>query len=167
MGKTGTELQALKETLKLDVKSMLLASKDGMTERQLKRDYEADFNRELPYAELGYNSLYDLMRDWHDDVSIRRRYDGVWIYYGIHDASTAHIGRLIKGQMDQKKSVRERQRNMESQRRFNFNPSGGFRPQSTSIYTNSYNTPYTASNNRFFASKTNGADFGKQQDFII
>jgi hypothetical protein len=166
MGKTGTELQALKEELKLNVKSMLLASKDGMTERELKRDYEADFNRELPYAELGYNSLYDLMRDWHDDVSIRRRYDGVWVYYGIHDANTAHIGRLVEGQVDQKRSVRERQRTLEGQRRQNFNSATGFRSHSTNSNSSSItplsNTYISTHNNRFFTSRFYQGDHGKK-----
>jgi hypothetical protein len=110
MGKTGSELQTMKHELKLNVKAMLLASKDGMTERELMREYSDEFATILPYAELGYNTLYDLMNDWRGEVYTRRRFDGTTVFYGVADKSTSGLVRLVDGQLDQKKAVRERQR---------------------------------------------------------
>ncbi len=112
----GDELRELKQEIRINIKSILLASKDGLTDRELRRDYFDAYSKELPYGQLGFNTSYDLMSSMPEDVVVNRRRDGTWIYYGVHDEKTRNLGRLVQEQNDPKKAVRERARAYEGHR---------------------------------------------------
>ena len=111
----GEELRKIKEALTIDIKALLYSSKDGLTERELKKEYRELTGQDIPFARIGYRSLYDLMKDLPRDVIIRRHQNGLtWIYYGIHDSKTKDLGKLVSGQLDRNKSVREQRRGNEN-----------------------------------------------------
>jgi hypothetical protein len=114
---TGHELSALKERLKLNLKSLLFSSKEGLTDTELGREYLQLNNRAIPFDRLGYRSLYDFLKTQHDWVSITRHRTGLWLYRPVYDAESLELGILVRGQLDPKKQDREKKRQYESSRR--------------------------------------------------
>ena len=109
--KTSEELKHIKSNLTIDLKSLLCSSKDGLSERELKFEYRNYTGHDIPFYTLGYHSLYELMRDMPDAFEIRKhRVSSTWIYYVKHDERTSDLARLIRGQRDDKKGVREMRR---------------------------------------------------------
>lgn len=139
MGKSGTELKNIKDELLVDIKSLLMASKAGLTEYELRRDYEYMLGRALPFTQLGFNSIYDMMMSWPNDVSVRRS-GNVWVYYAIHDEKTRGLGRLVSGQLDKNKAVRERKREYESKRQSYRQPSGNYQRYQFQTYNSQHQT---------------------------
>ena len=130
---TGAELTEMKQNLIIDIKSLLLGSTDGLSDRELKTDYRKLVGRDLPYIQLGYNSLYNLMADLSDICYIRTHYSGnTYIYYAVLDESTKPLANLVQNQLDPKKKVRERKRCTEYARNNN-------NTQQTSYISNGYN----------------------------
>ena len=115
-GITARELADLKENLKIDIKSLLCSSKEGLTDRELKLEYKNFNGYPPPFAALGYNSLYELMRNMPELCSIRKHFSGTWIYLPVFDEKTIALGVLVRGQSDHKKKVREKSRCLESVR---------------------------------------------------
>ncbi len=117
---TGAELSELKENLKVEIKALLCSAKDGLTERELKKEYRDYQGCNLPFTTLGYNTLYDLMKDLKDVCTIEKAF-GNWVFFPVHDQKTIRLGTLIYGQKDEKRSVRNRSRFNEGQRRNFYN----------------------------------------------
>lgn len=107
---TGTEIANLKDQIKIDIRSLLCSSKDGLTEPELKREYYNLNGHYIPYVELGFNSLYDLLTQY-DFIETRRHRNGQsWVFYAIPDENSRGLARLIAGQRDPNKSLREKKR---------------------------------------------------------
>jgi hypothetical protein len=109
---TGAELIDLKTNLKIDLRSLLCSSKEGLSEIELRREYRDLVGREIPFLMLGYNTLYDLMKDLSDICIIKKHYfSNSWIYYPVHDDTTIELGLLVNGQLDKKRAVRKHRHN--------------------------------------------------------
>jgi hypothetical protein len=65
------ELRKIKEALTIDIKALLYSSKDGLTERELKKEYRELTGIDIPFARIGYRSLYDLMKRINDFILIK------------------------------------------------------------------------------------------------
>ena len=129
----GEDLRKLKENLRIEIKALLCSSKAGLTERELKIEYRNQNGRELPYAQIGYKSLDELMRDMPNDVQIVKDHHGIWLYLAIHDEKTLGLACLVRGQTDKNKKVREEKRQKEA--RFRSASYNGYRqPWMTSVY---------------------------------
>ena len=128
------EICDVKANLKIDLRSLLCSSKDGLSERELRNDYRELMGKEIPYSLLGYIKLYDMMRDFTDVCTIRKHFTGnTWIYYPVHDQKTAELGMLVYGQVDKNRSIREKRRVTEYNKSTSYN----------NYYNNSfYNTSY-------------------------
>jgi tudor domain-containing protein 5 len=113
---TGAKLNELREELKIELRSLILSSKDGMTEREMRNEYRKSYGKDIPYAQLGFNTLHDLLKDLRDCVRVERR-QSIYVYFGIYDERTKDLGRLVLGQLDRGKSARDQRRNVESYRK--------------------------------------------------
>jgi len=113
---TGAELSELKENLKIEIKALLCSAKEGLTERELIKEYKDYQGCYLPFSTLGYNTLYDLMKDLKDVCTIQKVF-GNWVFYPVHDQTTIRLATLISGQKDEKKAVRNKSRFYEGKKR--------------------------------------------------
>ena len=84
------------EELKRNVVSTLLPFKDGATEYQLCQSYRSLIGCQIPYEQVGYGSLLELLRD----LPLRKD-EGKW--KAIPDESTNHLARMISAQRTKKR----------------------------------------------------------------
>lgn len=96
------------DALKQEVISLLVSSKGGLTEQELLDDFRLyHSNRDLPYKELGYPSLIDLLRAWPDVCHIQTRgKNQPSKILAVEEKNTKHILSLVKGQRASKKAYR-------------------------------------------------------------
>ena len=89
--------------VKKTIRALLLSSKGGCTPRSLLEDYKYLYGQTIPYKELGFNTLMDLLHYMKDVVIVQYRLEGTKLY-GIPDASTKHIAGMVAKQKDSKKN---------------------------------------------------------------
>lgn len=136
---SGTEIKVLLEKVKIDIKALLCSSKEGLTQRELMFEYRNLNGENIPYANLGCHSIHDLMKKFSDFVQTRRHYSGqTWVYHAMHDDLTKDLGRLIQGQLDPKRGLREKKRAFETARYTSRSQSYNYRPSSTFYPRNGY-----------------------------
>jgi len=113
--KNGSALDEMKKNVKIDLKSILFAAKDGYLEKELIKHYQFLNGKSIPYAALGFPSLFDFMNDkfMQDSVRIEKR-GPTLIYYGVHNEATKSLGSLVTHQIDSEKERRELFRKKES-----------------------------------------------------
>jgi hypothetical protein len=97
-------------TLKQEIRSLLVSAKGGLTVKELMTDYQAfNNNSELPYKQLCYEKLIDLLQAWPDVCYIQP--------HGNHssmkilakaDESTKHILSMVNEQRNSKGRSRGR-----------------------------------------------------------
>lgn len=119
-GISGAELVELKENLKVDLASLLCSSKEGLTPKELSIEYYELVGSSIPFAKLGYNGIYELMRDLNDVCTIKKHFTGSWVFFPVYDNKTIALGSLVKGQKDDKKGVRNKSRMYEALRKVNY-----------------------------------------------
>ncbi|GFR81170.1 tudor domain-containing protein 5 [Elysia marginata] len=95
--------RAVFEQLKIELRSILLSSKDGVPEHLILSDYEMLSCQRLPYKTLGYRSVAALLGDMPDVAREIRLASGDVIYKAVSNESTAHIQRLVGNQKSAKK----------------------------------------------------------------
>lgn len=89
------DIEKLKESLCVDLKAIVCSSKDGVTERELKHDYRLITGQDIPYAALGYSSLYDLMSRLPFVEIKKHPFGDIWLYYPIYDDTTLNLGKIF------------------------------------------------------------------------
>lgn len=114
---TAKELADLKKNLKIDLKSLLCSSQDGLTDMELKREYKQLVGYNIPFETLGFNTLYELMLSMPELCTINKHFSGVWVYHPIFDEKTIELGMLIKTQKDNNRKARNKSRCAEVIRR--------------------------------------------------
>ena len=129
---SASELHNKRNTILIDLKSILLSSKDGLTERELSREYKVLNGRDIQYTCLGYNSLYDFLTSLANQSVIyqQRRHPNIIVYFAKEDNCTYQLRNLVSGQKDTQ--VREREH-----RRFREATSNRYRLQSPTVVSNS------------------------------
>jgi hypothetical protein len=136
------ELKNLKETVKINIKSLLYSSRNGLTEKELFKEYQQIFGSTIPYEKLGYQSIIDLMRDLNDISTIQRHHGtNLPIFFAIYDDQSLNLGSLVCRQLNRTKSLVENKRKMDAQRYNNNN---------NHYYNNNYNN-----HGNFYASNKN------------
>ncbi|NXJ63850.1 TDRD5 protein, partial [Rostratula benghalensis] len=95
----------LMEVLKKEVRSLLVASKEGLTPAQLEQEYLAIIGKPLPLCDLGFQSVLELVADMPDVVRVCSYENGTLILKAIADETTKAIAKLVARQ---KKSTRAR-----------------------------------------------------------
>ncbi|GFN87055.1 tudor domain-containing protein 7, partial [Plakobranchus ocellatus] len=97
--------RALFEQVKIELRSILLSSKDGVPEHLIQSDYEMLSCQRLPYRELGYKSVSAFLKDMPDVAKEIRLASGEVFYKAVSNESTAHIQKLVGNQKSAKKRV--------------------------------------------------------------
>ncbi|XP_065530142.1 tudor domain-containing protein 5 isoform X3 [Lathamus discolor] len=95
----------LMEMLKKEVRSLLMAAKEGLTPAQLEHEYMAMIGKPLPVHDLGFQSTLELVADMPEVVRICAYEKGTFILKAIADETTKAIARLVARQ---KRSTKER-----------------------------------------------------------
>lgn len=72
----------LMEMLKKEVRSLLMASKEGLTPAQLEQEYMAMIGRPLPLCDLGFRSTLELVADMPEVVRVCPYEKGTFILKG-------------------------------------------------------------------------------------
>ncbi|CAF1157879.1 unnamed protein product [Adineta steineri] len=88
--------------LKTELRSILISSQQGCTEHQLLKDY-AEYNsrKEIPFRDMGYKTLLDLLSSMPDVARIDYNRTPLTIH-GVADQSTAHIKKFVMTQKRKK-----------------------------------------------------------------
>jgi hypothetical protein len=88
--------------LKAELRSILISSQQGCNEQQLLRDY-ATYNarKEIPYRDMGYKSLIELLTSMPDVARIDQTRIPVNIH-GVADQNTVHIKNFVMTQKRKK-----------------------------------------------------------------
>ncbi|XP_026709948.1 tudor domain-containing protein 5 [Athene cunicularia] len=86
------------EVLKKEVRSLLIAAKDGLTPAQLEQEYMAMIGKPLPLCDLGFQSTLELVADMPEVVRICPHKDDTFILKAIADETTKVIAKLVARQ---------------------------------------------------------------------
>ncbi|NWY49611.1 TDRD5 protein, partial [Chionis minor] len=88
----------LMEVLKKEVRSLLVASKGGLTPAQLEEEYMAMVGKPLPLCDLGFRSTLELVADMPEVVRVCPCEKGTFILKAIADETTRAIAKLVARQ---------------------------------------------------------------------
>ncbi|NXU57762.1 TDRD5 protein, partial [Turnix velox] len=90
----------LMEMLKKEVRSLLMASKEGLTPAELAQEYKAMVGRPLPLRDLGFKSPLELVAHMPEVVRVCPYKKGTFILKAIADETTKAIADLVARQKD-------------------------------------------------------------------
>jgi len=96
-----SEQVKIKELKKKEIRSLLLPHKMGLTLNELEKQFKDVIGHDIPYRQMGYNTLKDFICDIPDVVTWRLVH-GKLILTGVPDASTQHIANLVSRQKNPK-----------------------------------------------------------------
>lgn len=63
--------EELKE-VKINIRSLLTSSKKQLSVQELLKDYRESEGQHIPYRKLGFNSIYELLQNFDDVVTVSR-----------------------------------------------------------------------------------------------
>ena len=92
------------ETLKKDISSVLIPSKDGVPSRLFGKEYSELIGAPIVPSAYGYKNLHDLMRNIPDTVKIIQAGPSNYVYKAVGNAQTAHITQMVVRQKRRKKN---------------------------------------------------------------
>ncbi|XP_067388495.1 tudor domain-containing protein 5 isoform X2 [Emydura macquarii macquarii] len=93
-----SDQERIMDSLRKEVRSLLIPIKEGLTPAQLEQEYLSMIGRPLPLRTLGYRSTMELVMDMPDVVSICPCRDGSVILKAIADEATRGIANLVARQ---------------------------------------------------------------------
>ncbi|XP_042322324.1 tudor domain-containing protein 5 isoform X2 [Sceloporus undulatus] len=105
-----SDQEQLMDSLKKQVRSLLMPAKEGLTPFQLEEDYKSLIGKWLPFRALGYHSLMELLKDMPDVVKICPKGNGNVLLKAIADECTKEIASLVAKQKSRPKPHSSRQR---------------------------------------------------------
>ncbi|NXJ10987.1 TDRD5 protein, partial [Odontophorus gujanensis] len=116
----------LMEVLKKEVRSQLLAAKDGLTPAQLEQEYLAMVGRPLPLRDLGFVSTMELVASMPGVVQVCPNGKGGFLLKAVVDETTKGLAKLISRQKTSGKtqSAARKERASLSQDQHSFSPKG-------------------------------------------
>ncbi|XP_075364054.1 tudor domain-containing protein 5 isoform X1 [Mycteria americana] len=88
----------LMEVLKKEVRSLLVAAKEGLTPVQLEQEYMAMVGKPLPLHDLGFRSTLELVADMPEVVRVCPYEKGTFVLKAIADETTKAIAKLVARQ---------------------------------------------------------------------
>ncbi|XP_065504975.1 tudor domain-containing protein 5 [Caloenas nicobarica] len=101
-GTDGSKQPQLMEMLKKELRSLLMAAKEGLTPAQLEQEYVAMIGRPLPLRDLGFQSTLELVADMPEVVRVCPYEKGTFILKAIADEATKGIAKLVARQKSAK-----------------------------------------------------------------
>ncbi|XP_044131152.1 tudor domain-containing protein 5 [Bufo gargarizans] len=98
------------QTLKKDVRSLLIAAKLGLSIHELEHDYRMMIGSPLPVRSLDYRSTMELLLDMPDVVNISTNFDGTVLLSAVVNEETKSIAELVSKQKtsSKKKGISKR-----------------------------------------------------------
>ncbi|KAM6262681.1 tudor domain-containing protein 5 [Porphyrio hochstetteri] len=94
----------LMEVLEKEVRSLLIAAKQGLTPRQLEEEYKTMIGKPLPARDLGFQSTLELVTHMPEVVRVCPYEKGTFILKAIPDETTKGIAKLVARQKSPKAS---------------------------------------------------------------
>ena len=88
----------LLDEVKKRLRALLISSKGGCSPKQLYQDYREVIGEEIPYEELGFNSLTSFINSIPDVVTVSRTRDGRTMLYAVANQETQHIVKMVSRQ---------------------------------------------------------------------
>ncbi|NWS63387.1 TDRD5 protein, partial [Chunga burmeisteri] len=88
----------LMEVLKKEVRSLLMAAKEGLTPAELEQEYMAMIGKPLPLRDLGFRSTLELVADMPEVVTVCPYEKGTFILKAVADEATKAIAALVARQ---------------------------------------------------------------------
>ncbi|OXB53310.1 hypothetical protein ASZ78_014787 [Callipepla squamata] len=116
----------LMEVLKKEVRSQLLAAKDGLSPAQLEQEYQAMVGRPLPLRDLGFISTMELVTSMPGVVRVLPNGKGGFLLKAVVDEATEGIAKLVSRQKTSGKSqsAAKKERAPLSRNQQGFSPKG-------------------------------------------
>ncbi|GFY56371.1 uncharacterized protein TNIN_413721 [Trichonephila inaurata madagascariensis] len=90
-GQLNPENHGLKKSVLIHLKSVVQSCKGGVPLNRLDKDYRAFIGKNIPFKELGYDSLENFIRSVPDVISLKKNAKDEIIALGVSDSSTAHL----------------------------------------------------------------------------
>lgn len=90
------------QQVKKTIRALLLSTKRGCSPRSLVDDYRYLYGKSIPYKELGFDSLMELLHNMRDVVRVQCGGPNGTKLYGVADDSTRHIAGMVAKQKDKK-----------------------------------------------------------------
>jgi len=81
----------------IELRSVLMGMKNGATIKQLHQEYETRMHSRIPYQQLGFRNVIELIENI-PDVAYLDDSSGELRVFGVPDKSTAHIARMVSKQ---------------------------------------------------------------------
>ncbi|KAJ7332015.1 hypothetical protein JRQ81_014195 [Phrynocephalus forsythii] len=103
-----SDQEHLMNSLKKEVRSILIATKEGLTPSNLEQEFKSMIGEQLPFRVLGYRSVMELVQDMPDVVNICTQGNGIVHLKAIPDESTKGIASLVAKQKSRPKPPRYR-----------------------------------------------------------
>ena len=91
-------LEELKKEVLCDIKSLLLASKEGLSERELKSEYYKLLGKPIPINQLGYRNLDEMLKKMGETIETKIGLSDIGylkIYFAKSDQQTNDLVNLV------------------------------------------------------------------------
>ena len=98
------EEEKLKKETKSMLRAVLISAPRGVIARKLQAEYESITGKSIPYRKLGFCTLEDYLRSIPDVISASEGSTGELTFFGVADASTDHIAKVVSKQRKPKLS---------------------------------------------------------------
>ncbi|CAC5377238.1 TDRD5 [Mytilus coruscus] len=92
-----TDIANKRHEIAKEIRALLMSSPAALTIDELRRDFHQFMDKPIPFRELGYSNLEDLLRDMTDVLQITYR-KGMMCLEVIPDDTTRHIAKLVSKQ---------------------------------------------------------------------
>jgi hypothetical protein len=92
-----TNVANKKHEIAKEIRALLMSSPAALTLEEVRRDFHQFMDKPIPFRELGYSTLEDMLRDMTDVLSITYK-RGMMCLEAIPDDTTRHIAKLVSKQ---------------------------------------------------------------------
>lgn len=92
-----TNVANKKHEIAKEIRALLMSSPAALTIEEIRRDFHQFMDRPIPFRELGYSMLEDMLRDMTDVLRITYK-KGIMCLEAIPDDTTRHIAKLVSKQ---------------------------------------------------------------------
>lgn len=96
-------MEELKKKTTVLLRSVLVSSPRGVPLSQLNKEYRVFSYSNIPFKEMGFNSVETFIKSIPDVASLKRNNDGQLVVVGIASESDKHVAKLIARQKKPKK----------------------------------------------------------------
>lgn len=92
-----TDMAKKRQEIAKEIRALLMSSPAALTIEELRRDFHNFMDRPIPFRDLGYSSLEDMLHDMTEVINITYK-RGMMCLEVIPDDTTRHIAKLVSKQ---------------------------------------------------------------------